>query len=368
MGQSPPPRKPGPPPASQKSRASSKRPRKASKRSNGVGRALGVVTLILLATMSIYGGYIYRKSGALHKYVTAFMQAEVKHPFHALQPADVFPDQVMNMLVIGRDADYNDKDQVIKTHARSDLLMVAHIDFPHNNVTLLSIPRDTKANIPRHGVSKINAAHAFGGPELTAETVESNFGISTQKYIALDFEGFEQAIDLLGGVDLVVDRKMDYDDNWGHLHIHLLPGQQHLDGKEAMGFVRFRHADSDLVRIQRQQTLLNAIKEKLHQPAIIAKLPAILDVIDKHVDSDLTTEQKIVLAGFLHDTPRDQIQMATLPSQETSGTYVLTDWSKATPMIQKIFGVAPPENLADDGVTHHRHRHHRRATRVAELP
>ena len=172
----------------------------------------------------------------------------------------------MNLMVIGHDCDYNDKDQVIKTQGRSDMLMEAHLDFDRKTVTLLSIPRDTRAAIPGHGVSKINAAHFYGGPSLTEKTVEANFGVPSDKFIALDFQGFEKAIDLLGGVDLKVDRKMDYDDNWGHLHIHLKPGMQHLNGQQAMGFVRFRHADSDFVRIQRQQTLLAALKAKLARP------------------------------------------------------------------------------------------------------
>ena len=73
---------------------------------------------------------------------------------------------------------------------------------------------------------------------LSEQTVQTNFGIPSDKYLALDFEGFEQAIDILGGVDLAVDKKMDYDDNWGHLHIHFQPGTFLLDGKHALEYVR----------------------------------------------------------------------------------------------------------------------------------
>ena len=169
--------------------------------------------------------------------------------------------------------------------------------------------------------------------------------IPTDHYVALDFQGFEQAIDLLGGVDLTVDKRMDYDDNWGHLHIHLRPGFQHLNGQQAMGFVRFRHSDSDLVRVQRQQNLLAALKAKLREPQTLAKLPQLLDLLDAHLASDLTTDQKIALAGFVHDTPREQIQMATLPSRE-AGASVTTDWPRAAPLIQQVFGVSAVK-LAD---------------------
>jgi LCP family protein required for cell wall assembly len=262
----------------------------------------------------------------------------------------------INLTIIGRDYDYNDQDQIVRSHARSDMLMVANIDFANNAVKLLSIPRDTRVLIPGHGVKKINSAHAYDGPPLTEETVKDNFGIPSDCYVALDFDGFEKAIDLLNGVDLNVDRKMDYDDNWGHLHIHLLPGPQHLDGEKAMDYVRFRHADSDLVRERRQQALLAALKEKLVQPETLAVLPRVLDTVDQHLDSDLTTDQKIALAGYLRSVPRANIQMATLPSNE-AGYYVETDWSNATPLIAQWSGATPPAaELTTPAARHHRRR------------
>ena len=331
-----------------------------------VGRVLSTVSLLALGTLAVGAGYLYRTNPFLLKYGPAI----VRNFIHQPKPAEVFPDtpHAMNLMVIGRDYDYTNKDQIIKSHARSDMLMVAHLDFDRKTVSLFSIPRDTRAEIPGHGISKINAAHEYGGPPLSEKTVESNFGIPSDKYVAIDPEGFDEAINVLGGVDLAVDRKMDYDDNWGHLHIHLKPGFQHLDGTQAMGFVRFRHADSDFVRIQRQQTLLAALKAKLLQPKTIAKIPTLLDTIDKHVDSDLTTDQKVALANFLHDTPREQIKMATMPSLDASTSLVPTDWAKATPMIQSIFGVTPPQDMVAEATGRHHRRHHRRRMRLASLP
>ena len=93
-----------------------------------------------------------------------------------------------------------------------------------------------------------------------------------------------------------------------------------------------------------------------------------LTTIDTHINTDLMPDQEIALGRFLHDTPRAQIQMATLPSLDSSGTLVPTDWAKATPMIQSIFGVTPPQPLTADAGTGRRHHHHRRRLRVAELP
>ena len=326
------------------------------------GRFFGGIALITLAAASMYGGYLYRTSSVFQKYLPPIFQHQ--------SVAEAFPNQpALNLMIIGRDRDYNDRtDQILKTRARSDMLMVAHLDFVKNTVSLLSIPRDTRAHIPGHGTTKINAAHEFGGPALSEKVVQNTFGIPSDKYIALDFDGFEQAIDILGGVDLTVDKKMDYDDNWGHLHIHLRPGFQHLNGKQAIGFVRFRHSDSDLVRTRRQQTLLAALKTKLRSPQALAEIGPLLDTIDKHVDSDLTSNQKVALARFVHDTPHEQVSMETLPSLPV-GSDVKTDWPEAGPMIQKVFGITPPESslvAADEGSRRRRRHHH--PLRVASLP
>ena len=345
------------------------KPRRPIRRSPAqiAGKVFGAFSLVALAAISSYGGYLYHRSPTIQKYLPSIFQ----QAFHTPKITEAFPNQhALNLMIIGRDRDYDDYDRALKSRARSDILMVAHLDFDKKNLTLFSIPRDTRAHIAGHGTTKINAAHEFGGPALAEQTVQTNFGIPSDKYMALDFEGFEQAIDILGGVDLVVDKKMDYDDNWGHLHIHLKPGFQHLDGRQAMGFVRFRHSDSDLVRVQRQQTLIAALKAKLRQPQTLAKIGPLLETIDKHIDSDLSSDQKVALARYVHDTPHDQITMATLPSRPV-GNDVATNWEEATPMIQNIFGVAPPGPQLAEGETsgHHRRRHHRRrSVAVASLP
>ncbi len=342
-------------------------PRRPVRRSSPLqkaGRLLGVAALLGISAVSIYGGYLYRTSGSLQRLLPPLLRPQ--------SAADAFPSQrAVNLMIIGRDRDYDDRtDQVLKTRARSDMLMVAHIDLQKNTISLLSIPRDTRVPIPGHGTTKINAAHQIGGPALSEKVVQDNFGIASDKYLALDFEGFEKAIDLLGGVDLAVDKKMDYDDNWGHLHIHLKPGMQHLNGQQAMGFVRFRHSDTDLVRTKRQQALLAALKTKLRSPAALAQIGPLLNAIDTHLESDLTPAQEVALARLTHDTPREQIRMATLPSR-LAGNDVATNWSEARPLIQSVFGVTPPASPASEAEAsagHHRRRHHRRTVRVAALP
>jgi LCP family protein required for cell wall assembly len=322
------------------------RPQRRSSRKPGIAgtalKVVGVITVAVLAAAAFYAGYLFKVLHGNHKSLPS-IGVLLRPP----SVAEAFPDrQSINLMIIGRDYDYTNQDVPMKTNARADLLMMANLDFVNNQIKILSIPRDTKADIPGHKISKINSAEEKGGPTLTAATVLQNFNIPEDYYVALDFDGFQKAIDQLGGVDLVVDKKMDYDDNWGGLHIHLKPGFQHLNGYKAMGFVRFRHSDSDLVRTTRQQALLAALKNKVDNPAVILPaLPHLINTMNNSSDTDFTDGQKVALAYWLRSVPKANIQMETVPSVE-AGYYVLTDWPKAAPIIKDFFGVDPPEGVS----------------------
>ena len=310
-------------------------PRKPSR----LATALKVLGVLLVVCIAGYVGYFLARMGSGARGMIGPMVAPPSI-------AQEFPGQSsINLMIIGRDYDYTNQDVVMKSHARADLLMMAKLDFADNQVKILSIPRDTKASIPGWPDSKINSAEEKGGPKLTAATVLQNFNIPEDHYVALDFDGFQKAIDLLGGVDHTVDKKMDYDDNWGFLHIHLKPGYQHLNGYNAMGFVRFRHSDSDIRRTRRQQALLAALKIKLDQPHTFIVLPDLINVMNESSETDLTNPQKIAVAYWLHSLSKQDFQMDTVPSIE-GGYYVYTDWPKAAPTIKSWFGVNPPAGVS----------------------
>lgn len=324
---------------------------RATKQAGRLPRSLAACTaLIFLTVGGAYAGYLYRNSEAIQKYLNPLLRGS------SIEAA--FPGkESLNLMIVGRDCDYDNKDRVIKSHARSDVLMVAHLDFARHAINILSIPRDTRAHVPGHGYTKINAAHAFGGPSLTASTVSENFGIPMDNYVALDFDGFKKAIDILGGVDCNVDKRMDYDDNWGNLHIHLSPGKQHLTGAQAVGFARFRHSDSDLVRTRRQQELISDLKVALMQPQTLTLIPKVLDVLDRNIDSDLTPNQRIAVALFARKVPRQCIAMDTVPSAIV-GNSVEADWTRTAPIVKEWFGVDVPER-AHYAIYHRRARRHR---------
>jgi anionic cell wall polymer biosynthesis LytR-Cps2A-Psr (LCP) family protein len=159
----------------------------------------------------------------------------------------------------------------------------------------------------------------------------------------LNFEAFEKAIDCIGGLEATVDKQLDYDDNWGNLHIHLKPGRQTLNGNQAMGFVRYRQskdgdAESDFVRIGRQQELLRAAREKLSSAGVMFKVPRALDIIRNDADSNLTPAQMMCLAMCLKTLPSDSnIRMETVPALEGSRVLVHPDTDKARELVKQMF-------------------------------
>lgn len=119
---------------------------------------------------------------------------------------------VIKVLIIGED---NTGGTEQKPYGLSDTIMLSNIDFTNLKVSAVSIPRDTLVNIVGYGESKINASHVFGGPKLTEEVVEELTGVRPDYYIKTNVEGFRDTVDIIGGVEIDVEKNMKYDDNWG---------------------------------------------------------------------------------------------------------------------------------------------------------
>ena len=262
------------------------------------------------------------------------------NPLAAFTPEIQFPDKphTMNVMFLGCDTDWDStKPIALKNRlTRSDAIMIAHIDFDAKTISALSIPRDTAVHIPERGYNKINAAHALGGPQLTKETIKSVFGIDVDYYMTLDFDGFMKVVDSLGGVDVTVQKKLDYDDNWGNLHIHLKPGFQHMNGYRAMGYVRIRHSDDDLHRAARQQDFLEALRSRIKSPANLLRLPNALNAVTDSIKTDMSNEQMVTVANFARLLKKEAIQVGTLPVIE-GPSYVYIKRSEDAALIRKLF-------------------------------
>jgi LCP family protein required for cell wall assembly len=304
-----------------------------------IGRRIFVWLRRLLGLLVLGGiGYLVLFSPSLRDAVVAIARGE-------LSPAVSFPGRsAVTVLVMGRDRDLSNRKQVLDTPGRSDLMMLARWDFDYRTLSVVSIPRDTRVRIPGRGYHKINAAHSMGGPALAARTVEAFVGVRPDRTLVLDFDGFEQVIDAIGGVTLTVDHDMDYDDNWGDLHIHLKKGRQHLNGKQAMGFVRFRKSkkgagESDLKRVQRQQVLLDAVKQRMKNPLALVRAPLALDALRCHTRSSLSFGQLLCLGLAAARVPPQNQRMTTLPSR-IGKSYVYPDPAAAQALVREYFGIA----------------------------
>ncbi|MDB5099829.1 MAG: Cell envelope-related transcriptional attenuator domain containing protein [Cyanobacteria bacterium RYN_339] len=182
----------------------------------------------------------------------------------------------MTVLFMATDVDYELRNgkQILGLRGNTDTMILARLDPARNQARLLSIPRDTRVPIPGHGTFKINAANPYGGARLAVETVSGFLGVPVDRYMVINTQGVIQLVDALGGVNVFVPRPMNYDDNTGKLHIHLDKGWNHLDGRHAHDFLRFRHDDQgDIGRVQRQQAFMQAVMGQYLSPMNLLKTP-----------------------------------------------------------------------------------------------
>lgn len=224
-----------------------------------------------------------------------------------------------NFVVLGADEKPDDP-------GRTDTIMVASIDFNHRHLSVISVPRDTMVSIPgRQGRQRINAAHAFGGPELTVQTLSQFLGMPLRYYVKINFEGFEKIVDTLGGVWIDVEKPMYYEDKAQNLVIDLKPGRQNLNGKQALGYVRFRHdglGDVALVdpsrqvydgRVDRQQKFVKALIQQVLQAKTVTKLPVLLSQLQDAVQTNIPYTTMLRLALKANDIQSGTVETAIVP-------------------------------------------------------
>ena len=214
-----------------------------------------------------------------------------------------------NVVVLGVDERKEDNDA-----GRSDTLFVVMFDTAKKNVSLLSIPRDTRVRIDKHGWDKINHAYAYGGRELTQKTVEQFLGLRINNYVMVDFKGFKGLVDAIGGIDINVEQDMYYHDTWDGFTIDLKKGRQHLDGETAIQYVRYRDEEGDIGRIRRQQHFLMAVYEKIASADMLLHIPGLSRQLMSMIKTDLPLGDMVDIGKALHAMVRNKgLVMATVP-------------------------------------------------------
>ncbi|GBF35371.1 cell envelope-associated transcriptional attenuator [Desulfocucumis palustris] len=242
-----------------------------------------------------------------------------------------------NILLLGMDARQGE------TKARTDTMMLASIDTEKNQLAVVSIPRDTRVEIPGHGMEKINSTTLYGGPELAMETVSKLVGVRVEDYVITNYDGFKEIIDALGGVSMDVEKRMyHYDPQDGGIYtIDLQPGVQRLDGEKALQFVRYRGYElGDISRTEYQQKFLTALAKEVMQAGTVLKLPKLLPKINDAVATNINLTDMVKLANAARKMTEANIVTQTLPGTflDYKGTsFWSVDPDQAQVMVARLF-------------------------------
>ncbi len=193
----------------------------------------------------------------------------------------------------------------------SDTIMVMSIDPKTKDVAMLSVPRDLYVRIPGQWSTKINAANALGGPELAVKTVQQVIGVPIHYYVVVDFSGFKQAIDAVGGIDInvqqaIYDPEYPCDKGNNYCPLSIKAGQQHMNGTVALQYARCRHGNcgSDFGRAARQQQVLLALRQKALSISTLTnpvKMSELIDSVGNHVRTDLQLSEITKLSQIAKD-------------------------------------------------------------------
>ena len=327
-----------PPKKSKKKKKGKKKKKKGKKKKSKKKSkfATAVFIIVLICTMFLFGwiGYV---GAYLYPLLTGSSEEdEVKAPITEEQKA-AFASGKITVLMMGSDRREGEE------QSRSDTLMVAFVDLDQKQIRLLSMPRDTYVTIPTTGEqTKINHSYAYGGVDLVKQTLESNFGIKCDYYMDVDFQGFIDVIDALGGITLDVPRDMYYPDEG----IDLTAGVQDLDGSKALQFCRFRSdGQGDLGRIDRQQAFLVAMKEKMFSAGTLLKIPDICSAVMENMQTDFTGTQILqILLQLKNGVDFQTYQPDNIPEYKDDISYVfMTD--KGQKLIDALitFGEIPAD-------------------------
>jgi LCP family protein required for cell wall assembly len=278
----------------------------------------GIIALGIASTLVGYAIVEHRNP------VTAITQIFVS------PPQQVFGKSNLLVLVEGLDYDYTAKDEEFSTNSRSDVIWAVNLDFANKRIDELSIPRDMVATLPNGTRAKINQAQSDGGVKEAKSVIAQWLGIpGFDRYVVLRIDATQAFVDAIGGVDIYVKSSnclryktgctgdtLDYDDSWGHLHIHLKEGLQHLNGPRAVAYMRFRHDwCSDPCRIMRQQQVLRALTDKLKGDRVntFLHLSDLLGVFRKYVQTDFADSELVSIASYFQGLSQSSIVSDQVP-------------------------------------------------------
>ena len=295
------------------------------------GRVFLLLIFLAVLLTTVFWGAVWVYTNVIHAPQARTVAADDKIS------KDAALNKRINVLLLG--IDDGDSEAAETEPKRTDAMIIASFDPDEHKISLLSLPRDTMLILPGHNsYEKLNAAYAYGGVAMAKQSIANLLRIPIHYYALLNWQGFIEVINLIGGVDLYVDKDMHYEDPYANLKIDIKHGYQHLDGAKSGQYVRFRTDElGDIGRVQRQQKFLKALGLQMFSVENIAKIPKIIATAKEYVETDMDTvtilkvartfnilsENKIrsgMLYGNFYDSPRSGISYwrTTRPEIEKS--------------------------------------------------
>jgi polyisoprenyl-teichoic acid--peptidoglycan teichoic acid transferase len=276
---------------------SSRRDRKIKKRKRKKWFVILLILIVLILTALLYAVIEYRK-GLKNSQNDSFL------PHEKVEFQGVKDKERMNVLLLGVDARGNEK-------ARADTIMIAQYNRKTKQAKIASIMRDSYVDIPGYGKNKINAAYAYGGPELLRKTIKENFDVDIAYFALVDFKGFTKAIDVAfpEGIEINVEKEMSKG-----IGVTLHPGVQRLHGNELLGYVRFRKdAESDFGRVRRQQEVVKRVMDEFISVRGIAKLPSVVGTIRPYILTNVGYKEVLPLLATFPGSDQKDISFFRIP-------------------------------------------------------
>lgn len=267
--------------------------RKKRKLRKGILIPLVVIGVALLAVVC-YGSYLYVKA---NNAVTGSFEDDGRDKSD-LRDFEVDPNiDNVSILIIGVD---ENEHRGNAGNSRSDTLMLATFNKDEKSVKLVSIPRDSYVYVPEIGrEDKITHAHAYGGPKATIETVENLMNIPVDYYVRVNFHAFVDVVDAIGGIDVDVPYEFQESDSMDRRDaIHLYPGEQVLDGEEALAFARTRKLDNDIERGKRQMEVVNAVADKATSIGSVFKFDDLIAAVGNNMNTNMSFKEMMTFITF----------------------------------------------------------------------
>ncbi len=263
-----------------------------------------------------------------NKHLSAEVETELEHvPAGAPQ----------TILIFGSDS----RPEFGEKFGRSDTTILLRLDAEQNLISVMSIPRDLKTEIPGYGTDKFNAAYSDGGPRLAAQVVKEMTGLKPTHIVNIDFLGFDRAVDAIGCVYTDVDRRY-YHSNIGateeYAEIDIKPGYQKLCGKKALQYVRYRHTDTDIVRSARQQAFLSQVRHQISPVDLITDNHNLVDILAKYTTSDIHEGSELIeLFDLLYNLRGAEVNQVHFPA-ELGPSYVYSNPPEIHHAVKEFLG------------------------------